>query len=502
MKTIKKLSYALLSVVLLMVSCDEPKVDPVPPKGLELTVSKSTIMSDGRDRATFTVMDGETDVTTEAVIKNVATGEALDKIYFVSSTQGEYKFVATYAEKTSDEVTVNVSDAQLTVDPETIFSNGQGKATFTLTYNGNDVTAEATITNLTTVTEMAQGVREFVSPNYTGTFEFSAKYKNMKTNTVTVTVVEAPAAKLQLIADKGRVRPNGSEVVTFTVFNEGADVTSSAKIKNLSTGEFLSDSTFRLETAGTVEFVAEYNDEISRPVNVSSGSFYKRVFVMKFTSINCGPCTMVAKSLAAAKNNFPNRMVEAAIHSPAIGADPLIPSNFSEFQAALPLGSSLPMTFFDMTDYLMGAVSYDAILQKVKPLQRAGAGAGASIYSKVEGTKVIVDVNVTAAIAKEYYLGVMLLENGITGYNQVGADSKYVHNYTMRLSATPVVGDPLGAMVENQQVTKHYEMDASKYKTGNCDVLCYIMYKEGDKYIVTNVVECPANGSVGYEFEK
>lgn len=501
MKTIKKLSYALLSVVLFMVSCGEPNDPPVPPKGLELTVSKSTIMSDGRDRATFTVMDGDKDVTSEAVIKNVATGEALDKIYFVSSTQGEYKFVATYAEKTSNEVTVNVSDAQLTVDPETIYSNGLGKATFTLTYNGNDVTAEATITNLTTVTEMAQGVREFVSPNYTGTFEFSAKYKNMKTNTVTVTVVEAPVAKLQLIADKSRVRPNGSEVVTFTVFNEGADITSSAKIKNLSTGGFLSDSTFRLETAGTVEFVAEYNGEISRPVSVSSGSFYKRVFVMKFTSINCGPCTTMAKSLAAANNTYPNRMVEAAIHSSLIGADPLIPSNYAEFAQYFSM-TGLPTTFFDIKEYASIAISADAILQKVKPLQRAGAGAGASIFSKVEGTKVIVDVNVTASIAKEYYLGVMLLENGITGYNQAGADSKYVHNHTMRLSATPVLGDALGAMVENQQVTKHYEMDASKYKTGNCDVVCYVMYKEGDQYVVTNVVECPANGSVGYEFEK
>lgn len=502
MKTLKKLSYALLSVAFLLTACNPPEPSPGT-TDLKLTVGKTTIMSDGRDKAEFTVMEGETNVTAEAVIKNVTTGEVLDKTYFISSTQGEYKFVATYGDKTSNEVVVNVSDAQLKADPETIYGNGLGKTTFTLTYNGEDVTSQAFITNLTTGKVMAQGEREFVSPNYVGTFEFNAKYKNMTTNTVTVTVVNAPEGALQLKADKGRVKPDGTETVTFTVFNEGADVTSSAKIKNLSTGDLLSDNTFRLQTAGTVQFVAEYNDEVSRPVSISSGSFYKRVFVMKFTSVNCGPCTAMAKALEGAHDTFPNRMTEVAVHSPLIGADPLIPSNYTEFTDYFPV-TALPATFFDIKEYASGSISTDAILQKVKPLQRVGAGAGVAVYSKVTGNEVAVDVNVTASLSREYFLGVMLTENGITGFSQAGSDlgSKYIHNHTMRISATPVLGVSLGSMSENQQVTKSYKIDASKYKVGNCDVVCYVMYKEGENYVVTNVVACPANGWVGYEFEK
>ena len=83
------------------------------------------------------------------------------------------------------------------------------------TYEGEDVTATSTITNVTLGEEYAQGANEFVSPSYVGEFEFTAKYRNLTSNTVKVTVEAAPAAELRLVVDKPRLQ--SGESATFTV---------------------------------------------------------------------------------------------------------------------------------------------------------------------------------------------------------------------------------------------------------------------------------------------
>lgn len=216
MKAFKRLSFVLMTAALFFTACNPtPAEGPTPTdKALMLSVDKASIMADGRDKATFTVKYGteakSIDVTTDAVIKNGET--ELEGFTFTSTATGEYKFTATYVDPdtqetvTSNEVTVAVSSLSLTVDTESIISNGLGKATFTVTYEGTDVTSTSTITNVTLDEEYGQGENEFVSPNYVGEFEFTAKYRNLTSNTVKVTVTAAPAAELRLKVDKARLK--------------------------------------------------------------------------------------------------------------------------------------------------------------------------------------------------------------------------------------------------------------------------------------------------------
>lgn len=166
-----------MAAALSLTACDTPSDGPGPETGekkLMLSVDKTSIMSDGRDKATFTVKYGteekSVDVTSDAVIMNGTA--AIEGSTFTSTTPETYTFTATYEDPesgetvTSNEVTVTASSLTLSVDAETIVSNGLGKATFTVTYEGEDVTATSTITNVTLGEEYAQGANEFVSPSY------------------------------------------------------------------------------------------------------------------------------------------------------------------------------------------------------------------------------------------------------------------------------------------------------------------------------------------------
>ena len=514
MRTFKSLSFVLMAAALSLTACDTPSGGPGPETGekkLMLSVDKTSIMSDGRDKATFTVKYGteekSMDVTTDAVIMNGTA--AIEGFTFTSTTPETYTFTATYEDPesgetvTSNEVTVTASSLTLSVDAETIVSNGLGKATFTVTYEGEDVTATSTVTNVTLGEEYAQGVNEFVSPNYVGEFEFTAKYRNLTSNTVKVTVEAAPAAELRLVVDKPRLQ--SGESAAFTVLDKGTDVTASARIKNVTSGDYLDGATFTMGSDKTVQFVAEYNDKTSQTLSVGSGTFHKNVMVTKFTSVNCDYCVQMASALEKASETFPDRIVEVAVHHPNMGSDPMIPANIDEFNSYFFQNSQgLPQTYYDMglSLYSLGAESVSDILGKVKPLARTVAGVGIAADAEADGSDIKVNVKVTAAEGDDYYLCVMLLENGIIAY-QKGYGEGYRHNHTLRETLSEsIFGDSLGAMTVGQTVSKEYSITANaEYEIDNCSIVCYVCTKSGDVWSVSNVVSFPVGSWADVTFE-
>ena len=70
------------------------------------------------------------------------------------------------------------------------------------------------------------------------------------------------------------------------------------------------------------------------------------------------------------------------------------------------------LPIYDMTELSARAESASAILGKVKPLARSVAGVGIAADAKATGSEVEINVDVTAALSNDYYLAVMLLENG------------------------------------------------------------------------------------------
>ncbi len=525
MKIIKKLSAMLLMAgAVLFAACDPgDEGTDTPTVGLELQVNKTSVKPNGSDKAVFTAIftsesGMEKDVTT-AVKITYNDGIELEGTEFTTEEAGEYTFVATYTDDdgttyTSNEVKVSVSALELTCDVEKISLNGMTTATFTVTYNGEDVTEAARITNVTLGDTYIAGRNTFTSPGYSGEFTFTATYNSMTSNEVTVTVEPMEIGGLRLMVDKARVA--SGESVTFTVIdldNNNADVTSSATLKTTD-GEKISNP---YTVSGNVKVVAEMVEGetvvTSPAVSVGTGNFWKRVLISKFTSVACSACPMAAKAIEGASVNFPDRIIEVAVHATSFMGtkDPMAPANFTEYMtyfSALQF-NQLPYMFFDFvpSNMILGGTSANNVLGFVKPLAAMTPEVGISGEAFVtDDGGVEVNVNVQAAVAGEYYLAVQLLENGII-HSQSGADGNYAHNHTLRttLSEGSITGESLGSMAVNQLVTKEYTVssnDVTGYVLDNCMVVCYVCVKDSEGgYYAANAIEIPMNGWVDCSFE-
>lgn len=151
--------------------------EQAPEKSLVLTADKYEIYDDGVDQVNFTVTFGNEDVTASAGVCNTA-GMCLAQPVFKSTKAGRYHFKASYVDggKTleSDEVEIVVKEfpvLSMNMDRRTIFSDGKDKITFTVTFGGEDVTADAVVS----VDGMPMDSNIFVTGT-PGEYGFSAEY--------------------------------------------------------------------------------------------------------------------------------------------------------------------------------------------------------------------------------------------------------------------------------------------------------------------------------------
>lgn len=71
-----------------------------------LSVSKNTLIADGKDAITFTVMQAGVDVTADATIRSIMDSQILDGNTFSTSKAGTYAFEASYGKYVSKLITV------------------------------------------------------------------------------------------------------------------------------------------------------------------------------------------------------------------------------------------------------------------------------------------------------------------------------------------------------------------------------------------------------------
>lgn len=500
MKSMKYFGYALCAAAVAFASCTPNPVEEE--KKLQLAADRTEITADGTEKVTFTVKFGNEDVTASAEIRNAATEQAIEGNVFSTDTPGDYEFVASYDGKESDKVTVKavpVSGLLLSVDKESIVNNGEDAATFTVSFEGKDVTASSVIVDLTNGQRWNQGERVFVSRT-SGEYEFKASYDGMSSNTVGVAVGAEALNPLVLTATKPRIAADGTDATSFVVNYEGADVTAQAKIKNLSTGEYLEADTFSYSgDLEVVEFQAEYEGAVSNPINIGFGAFYKNVLLFRFTGTWCGPCTAFSSVLSAALESYPDRTVQVAIHR----NDAYTPNSYGQF-ASYFAEAAVPAIYLDFDANGPGAATAGMtaanVVETIKNYETLGAKAGIAMAATVDAERqVTVQVRVTPSATDSYLLGVMLLEDGIEGPQN--GTSKYIHDNTLRVLATPMGGVELGEVAENTEVVQEFTFSLQGY-TDNCRIVAYVNTVDGDAYSTTNAASCPVNGRTDYRFAR
>ena len=276
----KKIIFGLLALAGL-VACESN--DPAIDEKLQLLVDKSEIVANGEDVATFTVKNMDGNIVEDATIHYADSHEALDGKQFKTKYAGEYSFYAQRGTAKSDVINIVAKadnpnpgpdpgpdpqdkEVKLSVEPATIYVNET--ATFKVECDGNDVTADATI-------YLEEGDVALDGATYTATAEgnytFYAKYEDVTSNKVMLNVNkkdEVEEKPIKLTASATNIKANGIDATTFTVTQDGANVTDLSTI--YVNESILNGNRFITTTPGTYTVYAVKGEQKSNELTITA----------------------------------------------------------------------------------------------------------------------------------------------------------------------------------------------------------------------------------------
>ena len=258
--------FAILSLAVGFAACEEVTNEP-DNAAVTISVDKGEISADGKEVATFTVAPAE------AQIICLNDNSVLSTNTFKTTAAGEYRFAAIHNGQKSEEVKVVAKplkkEVVLAADKTEIVGDNADTVTFTVTVDGEDKTAEATIT---VVNYGSQLEGNTFTTDVAGEFIFQAKFEGENSNQVTITAtsVEAPVQKsLTLTATPMRIKADGQEQVTFKAMYGEEDVTATCTIQTTA-GVTVDSGVFTTTEAGTYNFYALYDNVRSNTVSIDA----------------------------------------------------------------------------------------------------------------------------------------------------------------------------------------------------------------------------------------
>ena len=175
----------MIAALLGFVGCEEnTQVDETPDPVVELKADKQTILADGEEVVTFIVFVDKVERTDDCKIICLKDNTILEGNTFATTEAGEYSFKATFESYSSEAVVVNAQEVEvegcdapvLIADKTEIWANGEDMVTFTVTYEDKDVTAEATIYNLTDDCALEDNI---FSTTTNGHYKFEARFPSL-----------------------------------------------------------------------------------------------------------------------------------------------------------------------------------------------------------------------------------------------------------------------------------------------------------------------------------
>lgn len=333
-----------------------------------------------------------------------------------------------------------------------------------------------------------------------------------------------PEGVLRIFADKTVMTADGEDEVTFTVMFGSKDVSNekTLQIIRVYDGEekymAYGANRFTTVTAGTYRFKAKYyyggNNFTDNEVEIVAEQFFsgeeqefeRRYLGILFTSTGCTSCPTAAKNLKALQESNPGQIVLVAFHKDfSMGMpDPMMIPETDEMASALGGFTGLPAFFWNMRESsYTGGGQYESFyaetLEAEKKEYETFSGVDVTADLGQDGKTLTVNVDITSNMPKVFRYLVMLVEDGITGYEQMSnsqGDDEYVHNNVVRDVLTGVNGDklndglPLNVGVA-AKAARTVVLDDS-WKPENMRVVVAAMTSEdgGYSWTANNVNEC------------
>jgi thiol-disulfide isomerase/thioredoxin len=215
-------------------------------------------------------------------------------------------------------------------------------------------------------------------------------------------------------------------------------------------------------------------------------TFHHRSLVMKFTATWCVNCPYMAKTIEEARKKYPDKIEEVNMHPNSSelrfsGADVLSPYYYIH---------GYPTAIMDNRVTLTNACPYfGEVLQETEA--NYPTVTAAAFNSSISGYDLTVNMNVYVKKADSYNITVLVLEDGIVGYqcnDQDPTPYDYVHNGVARLSLTDVRGDKMDIAKDGTVWMHTYKATLpSGWNKSNLRILVYVMRPYGSQARVKGV---------------
>lgn len=202
------------SVTITATAVEEPVVV------VELKADKSEILADNTDAVTFTVeVDGE-DKTADSKIKVINYGTMLEGNSFTTDVAGEFVFEAEFDGIKSEQIIITATavekpvEKKLTIatDKVRIVADGEDKATLTVLYGEDDVTAQSEIYVEQTHEVLADATFSTTAP---ASYTIRAKYNGMTSTFVTIDAYDPNLAEKYEVGTI--IDINGTKGIIFAI---------------------------------------------------------------------------------------------------------------------------------------------------------------------------------------------------------------------------------------------------------------------------------------------
>ena len=386
------------------------------------------------------------EITAEAVNftvgRNTETSKRSTKITL--SYKGSELTVFVDQDAASNEVT-------LTADKSIVKSGEQ--ITFTVIYEGEDVTTSSTI--------HANYTNEQLSNPYTtegsGDLSFYAKYNGIKSKICSVTVTPAYAPEF----------PEDTKPESYD-FNQRMLLVDH-------TGLGCGYCPYMKEAIKEAENNANYKDK------------FNVVYAYSYSSSEV--CyTSTSKTLF----NYYQNVCSTSTIGMYLTGYPSLTSNYNHNTAA----------------------NYNMVQSQINELWDANPTASIALAAKIEGDKIVVSASVKSSKTQNVKLSLWVLEDDITA-TQSNATASWMHNHhsvlrdaPTKVSATDISGVDFGYIEANSTMSRVMEFDlfaASSWKVENFKVIAIISApseKYDNKYEVVNTAMCKMGSSIGFDYKK
>lgn len=336
---------------------------------------------------------------------------------------------------------------------------------------------------------------------------------------------ENPAEGVLMIkADKTEIKADGSDCVTFTVMFGSEDVSTrktmhivkefDGKTEDLANGA----NAFSTTAPGTYKFSAclysggEYvsQNQVTVTAVKTEGavSYVQKVIGEQFTSLGCSSCPGLGSAIKEVQAEMPDVLVPLSFHMDFSAiADPM---SIEATAAFMRYHGFQGLPYFNMNFHKAQGVASNAssIISAInEELKNNPTTCGVAIDTDYDASAGSLEVvaKITSNVAVRHKYHIFLVEDGITGYDQMGASMTYVHNNVVRVMVAPAVtGMDINSREDftpGKEVTakKTVNLDAD-WKVENMRVVVAALttLDGGSTWTCSNANECKLGESTDY----